>query len=133
MLRIRISSLIATNLVCSTCNTVILCESNVCHYTHQQCYNNLFYQLTTLWSFCYELTWFKCSQIPVSDEFIVGRGSRPSSAAKKAERPASGKKMIMAPANTTSISAYIQLKRSGKLNMEDHPKCKKSCPVKLLY
>lgn len=60
--------------------------------------------------------------IPVSDEFIVGRGSRPSSAAKKAERPASGKKMIMAPANTTSISAYIQLKRSGKLNMEDPPK-----------
>ena len=54
----------------------------------------------------------------------MGRGSRPSSAAKKTERPASGKKMVMAPVNTTSISAYIQLKRSGKLNMEDHPKCR---------
>ena len=32
--------------------------------------------------------------------------------------------MVMAPVNTTSISAYIQLKRSGKLNMEDHPKCR---------
>lgn len=34
MLRIRIYSLISTNLLCS--NTVILCESNVCHYTYQQ-------------------------------------------------------------------------------------------------
>ncbi|XP_061198305.1 coiled-coil domain-containing protein 157-like [Saccostrea echinata] len=59
---------------------------------------------------------------PVSDEFIVGRGSRPSSAVKKTERPASGKKMVTAPVNATSISAYIQLKRAGKLNMEDHPK-----------
>ncbi|XP_048760038.2 coiled-coil domain-containing protein 157-like [Ostrea edulis] len=59
---------------------------------------------------------------PVCDEFIVGKGTRPPSAAKKTDRPASGKKMVMAPVNTTSISAYIQLKRAGNLNMEDHPR-----------
>lgn len=59
------------------------------------------------------------------EEFIVGKAMRPGSASAKREntsssmgksRPSSGK-TLMAPVNANSISAYIQLKKSGKLNM----------------
>jgi hypothetical protein len=55
-----------------------------------------------------------------SDEFIVGHGVRPSSAKKDSSvsaksRPSSGK--LMAPVNANSISAYLQLKKAGKINL----------------
>ena len=61
------------------------------------------------------------------EEFIVGKVSRPESAKSKREtnsslgksRPSSGKP-IRAPVNTSSISAYLQLKRAGKLNLNDN-------------
>lgn len=57
-------------------------------------------------------------------EVIVGKGigSRPTSAKPKGDnsrakyRPSSGKE-YMAPVNANSISAYLQLKRAGKLNL----------------
>ncbi|KAJ8312416.1 hypothetical protein KUTeg_009789 [Tegillarca granosa] len=56
------------------------------------------------------------------NEFLVGKGSRPPSAVKRkntpGSRPASGK-MVMAPVNASSISAYIQLKRAGKLGLNE--------------
>ncbi|KAL3857715.1 hypothetical protein ACJMK2_012357 [Sinanodonta woodiana] len=59
-----------------------------------------------------------------AEEFLVGHSVRPSSAKKDGSsarsRPSSGKtssKMVMAPVNTTSISAYMQIKRAGKLNL----------------
>ncbi|XP_045171608.2 coiled-coil domain-containing protein 157-like isoform X2 [Mercenaria mercenaria] len=59
-----------------------------------------------------------------TDEFIVGHAVRPDSVKIKKEntftstgksRPSSGK--FMAPVNTNSISAYLQLKKAGKLNL----------------
>lgn len=55
------------------------------------------------------------------DEFIIGKGIRPDSAKVKKEnqgksRPSSGRQ-YMVPVNVNSISAYLQLKREGKLNL----------------
>ncbi|OWF50254.1 coiled-coil domain-containing protein 157-like [Mizuhopecten yessoensis] len=59
------------------------------------------------------------------EEFIVGRGTRPPSASRRGEtpntgsrsRPSSGK--IMAPVNSSSISAYIQIRKAAKLGIKD--------------
>ena len=58
------------------------------------------------------------------DEIVVGKISRPESAKSKRDglglagksRPNSAKP-IKAPVNTSSISAYLQLKKAGKLNL----------------
>lgn len=66
------------------------------------------------------------------DEFLVGKG-RPPSASKRKEtssnRPTSGKP-INAPVNASSISAYIQLKKAGKLNLTDSPPKTKTFPTR---
>ncbi|CAG2195537.1 unnamed protein product [Mytilus edulis] len=57
------------------------------------------------------------------DEFVVGKGRPPSASKRKdntGSRPNSGK-AINTPVNTSSISAYLQLKKAGKLNMTDSP------------
>ena len=60
------------------------------------------------------------------DDFVVGKVSRPESAKGKREstsssgkRPSSGKP-VRAPVNTSSISAYLQLKKAGKLNLSNN-------------
>ena len=63
------------------------------------------------------------------DEIVVGRISRPESAKSKRDtlssagksRPNSAKP-AKAPVNTSSISAYLQLKRAGKLNLNENVK-----------
>ena len=58
------------------------------------------------------------------DEIVVGRISRPESAKSKRDslssagksRPNSAKP-VKAPVNTSCISAYLQLKKAGKLNL----------------
>ncbi|XP_046578937.1 coiled-coil domain-containing protein 157-like [Haliotis rubra] len=60
-------------------------------------------------------------------EFLVTKSSRPNSAVRQKDgtkqgRPPSGKGnpgRVMAPANATSISAYIQMKKSGYHNNQD--------------
>lgn len=66
------------------------------------------------------------------DEFVVGKGRPPSSSKKReptGSHPTSGK-MINPPVNTSSISAYLQLKKAGKLNMTDSPPKNKTFPTR---
>ncbi|CAC5396967.1 unnamed protein product [Mytilus coruscus] len=66
------------------------------------------------------------------DEFVVGKGRPPSASKRKdatGSRPNSGK-TINTPVNTSSISAYLQLKKAGKLNMTDSPPKNKSFPTR---
>lgn len=64
---------------------------------------------------------FDHNKTKTEGEFLVTKSSRPSSASRQKDstkqgRPPSGKGnpgRVMAPVNATSISAYIQMKKSG--------------------
>ncbi|XP_060064731.1 coiled-coil domain-containing protein 157-like [Ylistrum balloti] len=59
------------------------------------------------------------------EEFVVGRSSRPSSASRRGETPSTGSRSrpssgkVMAPVNSSSISAYIQIRKAAKLGVSD--------------
>ena len=59
------------------------------------------------------------SHVDISDTFLVGKATRPSSAvaandaSTKGRRPSAHK--VMVPVNATSIGAYIQMKKSGHI------------------
>ena len=74
-----------------------------------------------------------------TEEFVVGKTVRPTSAKvsqPSKTRPASGK-TYMAPINSSSIGAYIQLKKAGKLNTSTRPgnngKCCTSAFIEVLH
>ncbi|XP_033747469.1 coiled-coil domain-containing protein 157-like [Pecten maximus] len=59
------------------------------------------------------------------EEFVVGRGSRPPSASRRGETPSTGSRSrpssgkVIAPVNSSSISAYIQIRKAAKLGVND--------------
>lgn len=59
------------------------------------------------------------------DEFVVGRGTRPPSASRRGETPSTGSRSrpssgkVVAPVNSSSISAYIQIRKAAKLGVND--------------